>query len=159
MWPTWKGSWTYIRQTFIDTYSKVAHCKLYTTKIPITSADILNDKLLPFYAIYDFPMLQILTDRRTEFCGRVEHHDYQLYLANQWHRPYQNKGNVTSNQWYLRTFPQNHSVGILSGNFPQEALPWFGVTAKRPGQLDRLLQWKNSSGQNLQWKNTYGDFA
>ncbi len=26
-------------------------------------------------------MLRILTDRGTEYCGRVEHHDYQLYLA------------------------------------------------------------------------------
>lgn len=26
-------------------------------------------------------MLRILTDRGTEFCGKVEQHDYQLYLA------------------------------------------------------------------------------
>ncbi len=26
-------------------------------------------------------MLRILTDRGTEYCGRVEQHDYQLYLA------------------------------------------------------------------------------
>ncbi len=26
-------------------------------------------------------MLRILTDRDTEYCGKVEHHDYQLYLA------------------------------------------------------------------------------
>jgi hypothetical protein len=24
-------------------------------------------------------MLRILTDRGTEYCGRAEHHDYQLY--------------------------------------------------------------------------------
>ena len=27
------------------------------------------------------PILRMLTDRGTEYCGRVEHHDYQLYLA------------------------------------------------------------------------------
>ena len=26
-------------------------------------------------------MLRILTDRGTEFCGKVEYHDYELYLA------------------------------------------------------------------------------
>jgi len=26
-------------------------------------------------------MLRILTDRGTEYCGKVETHDYQLYLA------------------------------------------------------------------------------
>jgi len=57
------------------------HCKLYTTKTPITAADILNDKVLPFYASHGLPVLRILTDRGTEYCGKVEQHDYQLYLA------------------------------------------------------------------------------
>ncbi|HFT9279098.1 TPA: integrase core domain-containing protein, partial [Escherichia coli] len=65
----------------VDTYSKVAHCKLYVTKTPITAADLLNDRVLPFYASQGLPMLRILTDRGTEYCGKVEQHDYQLYLA------------------------------------------------------------------------------
>lgn len=76
-----KGVGRIYQQTFIDTYSKVVHCKLYTAKTPITAADILNDKVLPFYATQGLPMLRILTDRGTEYCGRIEHHDYQLYLA------------------------------------------------------------------------------
>jgi transposase InsO family protein len=69
------------QQTFVDTYSKVAFAKLYKTKTPITSADILNDKVLPFFESYDLPMLRILTDRGTEYCGKVEQHDFELYLA------------------------------------------------------------------------------
>lgn len=69
------------QQTFIDTYSKVAHCKLYTSKTPITAADLLNDRVLPFYEAQGLPMLRILTDRGTKFCGRVDRHDYELYLA------------------------------------------------------------------------------
>jgi len=76
-----KGVGRIYQQTFIDTYSKVVHCKLYTTKTPITAADVLNDKVLPFYASQGLPMLRILTDRGTEHCGKVEQHDYQLYLA------------------------------------------------------------------------------
>jgi len=76
-----KGVGRIYQQTFVDTYSKVAFCKLYTTKTPITAADILNDKVLPFFEQYRLPMLRILTDRGTEYCGRVEKHDYQLYLA------------------------------------------------------------------------------
>lgn len=48
---------------------------------PLTAADLLNDRVLPFYASQELPMLRILTDRSTEFCGKVELHDYQLYLA------------------------------------------------------------------------------
>ena len=69
------------QQTFVDTYSKVAFAKLYTTKTPITAADMLNDKVLPYFEKHELPMLRILTDRGTEYCGRVDHHDYQLYLA------------------------------------------------------------------------------
>ena len=76
-----KGVGRIYQQTFIDTYSKVAFAKLYTSKTPITAADMLNDKVLPFFEQQALPMLRILTDRGTEYCGRVEHHDYQLYLA------------------------------------------------------------------------------
>ena len=76
-----KGVGRIYQQTFVDTYSKVAFARLYTTKTPITTADMLNDKVLPYFERYDLPMLRILTDRGTEYCGRVDHHDYQLYLA------------------------------------------------------------------------------
>lgn len=76
-----KGVGRIYQQTFIDTYAKVAFAKLYTTKTPITSADLLNDKVLPFYEQHQLPLLRILTDRGTEYCGKAETHDYQLYLA------------------------------------------------------------------------------
>ena len=78
---TLKGVGRVYQQTFIDTYAKVAFAKLYTTKTPITAADLLNDRVLPFYAEHDLPLLRILTDRGTEYCGKAESHDYQLYLA------------------------------------------------------------------------------
>lgn len=78
---TFKGVGRVYQQTFVDTYSKVAFAKLYTTKTPITAADTLNDKVLPFFEQQNLPILRILTDRGTEYCGVAEHHDYQLYLA------------------------------------------------------------------------------
>ncbi len=78
---TLKGVGRVYQQTYVDTYCKVAHAKLYTTKTPITSADVLNDKVLPFYEEHGISVLRILTDRGTEYCGKVEQHDYELYLA------------------------------------------------------------------------------
>lgn len=78
---TLKGVGRIYQQTFVDTYSKVAHCKLYTTKTPITSADLLNDRVLPFFEEHGMGILRMLTDRGTEYCGKVEQHDYELYLA------------------------------------------------------------------------------
>ena len=78
---TMKGVGRIYQQTFIDTYARVAFVKLYTEKTAITAADMLNDKVLPWYEEQDVPLLRVLTDRGTEYCGKVEHHAYQLYLA------------------------------------------------------------------------------
>ena len=78
---TMQGVGRIYQQTFVDTCSKVALTKLYTTKMPITAADLLNDQVLPYFAEQNVPALRILKDRGTEFCGKLEQHDYQLYLA------------------------------------------------------------------------------
>lgn len=76
-----KGVGRIYQQTFIDTYSKVAFCKLYTSKTPITAADLLNDRVLPFFDDRGIGILRILTDRGSEYCGRPETHDYELFLG------------------------------------------------------------------------------
>lgn len=78
---TLKGVGRIYQQTFIDTYSKVAFAKLYSTKTPITAADLLNDQVLPFFEEQQVDLLRILTDRGTEYCGRLDTHDYELYLG------------------------------------------------------------------------------
>jgi transposase InsO family protein len=75
-----KGVGRIYQQTFIDTYTRVAFAKLYETKHAITSADILNDRVLPFFEEHQVPLLRILTDRGTEYKGKPEHHEYELYL-------------------------------------------------------------------------------
>src|SRR5579875_362710 len=77
---TLKGVGRVYQQTFIDTYSKVAFAKLYDRKTPITAAEILNDRVVPFYDEHGIRLSRMLTDRGTEFCGR-ESHEYELYLA------------------------------------------------------------------------------
>ena len=69
------------QQTFIDTYSKVACAKLYDRKTPITAAELLNDRVIPFFDEHEIPLCRVLTDRGTEYCGNPEHHEYELYLA------------------------------------------------------------------------------
>jgi transposase InsO family protein len=76
-----KGVGRVYQQTYIDTYSKHAICKVYTAKSALPSADILNDKVVPFYEQNDTPILRILTDRGSEYCGNAENHEYQLFLA------------------------------------------------------------------------------
>ena len=77
-----KGVGRIYQQTVIDTYTRVAFTKLYDNKHAITSADILNDRVLPFFEEHQIPVLRMLTDRGTEYNGKVEYgHDYELYLT------------------------------------------------------------------------------
>lgn len=78
---TLKGVGRVYQQTFIDTYSKVAFAKLYDRKTPLTAADLLNDRVVPFFEDHDVRLQRLLTDRGTEYCGNPEHHEFELYLA------------------------------------------------------------------------------
>jgi len=78
---TLKGVGRVYQQTFIDTYAKVAFAKLYDRKTPITAAELLNDRVIPFFDEHEIPLCRVLTDRGTEYCGNPEHHEYELYLA------------------------------------------------------------------------------
>jgi transposase InsO family protein len=78
---TIKGVGRIYQQTFIDTYSRVAMAKLYTEKTAITAADLLNDRVVPFFEEQGIRLQRILTDRGTEYCGKPENHAYQLFLA------------------------------------------------------------------------------
>ncbi|SCB95522.1 hypothetical protein GA0061080_101220, partial [Gilliamella intestini] len=44
-----KGIGKIYQQTFIDTYSRLAFAKVYTEKNSLIAADMLNDKVLPFF--------------------------------------------------------------------------------------------------------------
>ena len=76
-----KGVGHIYQQTYIDTYAKVAFTKLYDRKNALVAAEMLNDKVVPFYEQYDLRLLRILTDRGTEYCGVRDQHEFQLYLA------------------------------------------------------------------------------
>lgn len=78
---TMKGVGRIYQQTFIDTYSKVGMAKLYDRKTALTAADMLNDVVVPFFDEHDIRLIRILTDRGTEYCGKPEHHEYELYLS------------------------------------------------------------------------------
>lgn len=75
-----KGVGKIYMQAVIDTYGSFGFAKLYTSKMPTTCADILIDKVIPFYRTMDIPIRRMLTDNGGEFCGKAINHDYELVL-------------------------------------------------------------------------------
>ena len=68
-------------QVLIDSYSRLTHGKVYQEKTALTGVDLLNDRILPWYQQEGVPLLRILTDRGSEYKGRLEHHAYDLLLS------------------------------------------------------------------------------
>ncbi len=78
---TLKGVGRIYQQTFLDTYTKLAFAKLYDRKTPLVAADLLNDRVIPWFDEHGVALTRVLTDRGTEYCGTPERHEYELYLA------------------------------------------------------------------------------
>lgn len=78
---TLKGVGRIYQQTFLDTYTKLGFAKLYDRKTPLVAADLLNDRVIPFFDEHGVALQRVLTDRGTEYCGAPERHEYELYLA------------------------------------------------------------------------------
>jgi hypothetical protein len=90
------------QQTFIDIYSKWAAAKSsIRLTTPITSADLLNDRVLPFFGEQGMGLIRVLTDRGTEYCGKPETHGYQLYLAIHDIEHSRTKAKITRRQRHL----------------------------------------------------------
>ena len=53
---------------------------MYDRKNALLAADMLNDRVIPFFDSKEIPVLCVLTDRGSEYCGNREHHEYELYL-------------------------------------------------------------------------------
>jgi hypothetical protein len=68
---TIKGVGRIYQQTFVDTYSKVAFAKVYQSKTALVAADLLNDRVLPFFDTHSVPLLRVLTDRGTDGAARA----------------------------------------------------------------------------------------
>lgn len=77
---TIKGVGRIYLQAVVDTYGSFAFGKLYTSKLPETAADVLYDRVLPFYESQGIPVENILTDNGREYCGRPMIHPYQIFL-------------------------------------------------------------------------------
>ena len=59
----------------------IATLRRYDRKNALVAADMLNDRVIPFFEQHDLKLMRMLTDRGTEYCGNRENHEYELYLA------------------------------------------------------------------------------
>ena len=135
-----KGVGRIYQQTFVDTCSKIAFAKLYTSKTPITSVDILNDRVLPFFEQYQLPKLRVLTDRGTEYCGRMDQHDYQLYLAINYIDHTKTKAQSPQINGICERFHKTILQEFYQETFRKKLYVTLDELQKGSGRMDKILQ-------------------
>lgn len=77
---TLKGVGKIYLQSAIDCHSRYAWGRLYTSKLPITAVQTLNNDVLPFFEKHQVKVENVLSDNGREFCGRADSHPYELFL-------------------------------------------------------------------------------
>jgi transposase InsO family protein len=139
-WGTMKGVGKIFVQVVVDVFCSLAFAKVYTSKMPITAADLLYDRVLPFYDALGVPIGAVLTDNGTEFCGKPEKHPYKLLLAvhDIEHRNTQVRRPQTNG------FVERMNRTLLDECFRvQGRTTWYATVEELQRDLDRFLRFYN----------------
>jgi len=75
-----KGVGRVYMQTVLDCFSRYAWGRLFTSKVPVTAVQTLNNFVLPFFDDHSVKVKTVLTDNGREYCGRPDHHPFELFL-------------------------------------------------------------------------------
>jgi hypothetical protein len=124
------------QQTWVDTYRRLAIVKLSTAKSAVLAADWLNDRVLPVFEEQAVPLRRILTDRGTEYCGSLHHHEYQLYRALEDSEPTQTQPRS----------PPTHGIGA---RFQRTLQDEFYQVAFRQKLYTSLEDWQAERDEGL----------
>ena len=137
---TLKGVGRVYQQTAIDTYSKVAFAKLYDRKTPLTAADLMNDRVVPFFDEHEIVVSRVLTDRGTEYLRQAREPRVRALPRGREHRPHAHQGEEPADQRHLRALPQDAARRVLPRGVPQEALSQDRRAAGRSRRVARRVQ-------------------
>lgn len=65
-------------QTVIDRHSRYAWARLFTSLLPVTAVQTLNNDVLPTFDEHGAVIDAVLSDNGHEFCGREDQRPYEL---------------------------------------------------------------------------------
>lgn len=146
------------QQTFIDTYSKRVHATPYDRKTPITAADVLNHRGVPFPDAHDVPLLRILNrpgngplrQPRTPPIRPLPRRGGYRSLAHQDQEP--------TDQWHRRAVPQDGAQHVLPHRLPKQAPRRSRRATRGSRRMDQKLHPRTATSGTLVLRhNTHGN--
>ena len=115
---TLKGVGKVYLQTVLDCFSRYAWGRLYTSKLPLTAVQVMNNDVLPFFDEHRVRVKTVLSDNGREFCGRPDRHPYELFLQARGHRAPHDEGGQAPVQRLHRALPPHAPRRALEGEGP-----------------------------------------
>jgi len=137
---TLKGVGRVYQQTFLDTYTKLAFAKLYDRKTPLVVADLLNDRVIPFFDEHGIPLSRVLDRPRHRVLRRTRAPRVRALPGAGEHRSYSHQGEEPADQRHRRALPQDRAQRVLPGRLPAQDLPWPGRVTGRSRRLAARVQ-------------------
>ena len=142
---TIKGIGKVYLQTVVDTYGSYAFGKLYASKTPETAADVLYDRVLPFYEEQGLAVERILTDNGSEYCGRKMIHLYEIFLEFNDIKHSRTKVATPRTNGFVERFNRTILDEFFRETFRTKTLSFPGRAPGRPRPMACLLQQRAAS--------------
>ena len=136
-----KGVGKVYLQTVVDCHSRYAWGRLFTTKLPVTAVQTLNNDVLPTFEAHSTKIDAILSDNGREFCGRPDKHPYELFLQLE---DIKHKRTKVSRPQSNGIVERLHRT-LLDEHFRIEGRKtWYETVDEMQRDLDRYLEFYNN---------------
>jgi hypothetical protein len=148
-----KGVGKIYLQSAVDCANSVGFGRLCLSKLPIHSAALMHEKILPFYDGLGVRVQSVLTDCGREYCGRQDQHVYELYLGAQGieHRTTRPASPYTNG--FVERFHRTLKDEFFAKTFREK---WYSTLDELQADLDQFLKFYNEerahSGYRCQGK-------
>lgn len=135
-----KGVGRVYLQTVIDCHSRYAWGRLYTNKMPVTAVHVLDNDVIPFFEKHKLKIQTVLSDNGREFCGRPDHHPYELFLQLEDIEHRKTKVRRPQSNGFVERLHRT----LLDEHFRVEGRKtWFDTVAEMQTALERYLKYYN----------------
>ena len=156
---TLKGVGKVYIQTVLDCFSRFVWARLYTSKMPVTAVQILNNHALPFFEEHAAKVQTILSDNGREYCGRPDKHPYELFLQLEEIEHRTTKVGRPQSNGFIERF---HRTLLEEHLRIQRRTTWYETVAEMQKDLDAYLETYNRQrphrGRGMKGRTPYDVF-
>ena len=146
-------------QTVLDCFSRYVWARLYTSQMPVTAVQILNNHVPPFFEEHGVKVETILSDNGREYCGPEDRHPYELFLQLEEIEHRKAKVGRPQSKGFIERF---HRTLLDEHLRVKGRTTWYESVEEMQADLDAYLETYNRNrphrGRSMQGRTPYQVF-